>query len=383
MHAPGERVLGQALGIAVQRVLDDDGEELAKPIRVLELRRREDLRELVSHRVRGRVLGGHHHVLLRPNPVSSTSLHIAAGSVSNTFETVTDCRPSLAPPTSGPVRPTSRSRELDTREASMGITRTMTTASVAALLALTLGGVGCGNEAAHGHVAGPGSHAKAHFGYTGATAPSHWGALSEDWWACGAGRAQSPIDLTSAVKAELPDLEMDYKSTGVHIVNNGHSVQLNYEKGSTLSFNEDAFALLQFHFHAPSAHTVDGKHFDMEMHLVHRSPTGERAVIGVFIKEGKENAAFAPIWDHLPQLRGPVAVVPGMRIDVDDLLPADKNYYSYVGSLTTPPCTEGVLWKVLATPIELSRAQIDAFRAIYRGNNRPVQPLYGRAIYRN
>jgi carbonic anhydrase len=139
------------------------------------------------------------------------------------------------------------------------------------------------------------------------------------------------------------------------------------------------YVLAQFHFHAPSEHTIDGRHADMEMHLVHKSEDGQVAVVGVMIRAGAENLAFAPIWDRLPTPANKERRATA-TIDAASLLPKDHGHYRYLGSFTTPPCTEGVLWLVLRTPVELSRAQIDQFRAVIEGNNRPVQPRNQRAI---
>jgi carbonic anhydrase len=228
----------------------------------------------------------------------------------------------------------------------------------------------------------PKAHA-AHFGYQGEAGPEHWGDISEEWEACEVGKAQSPVDLSASKAADLPGLAFDYRPTPVAIVNNGHTVQVNYEKGSTLTVGGAVYELVQFHFHAPSEHTVDGKHHPLEMHLVHKDAAGKLAVVGVLVEEGEANPAFAPVFDHLPKMKAPLAVVPEARVNAEELLPADLAYYAYAGSLTTPPCSEGVHWKVLAKPVQMSKEQIEAFRRIYPGNNRPVQGLNGRVVERN
>ena len=140
------------------------------------------------------------------------------------------------------------------------------------------------------------------------------------------------------------------------------------------------FTLVQYHFHAPSEHTVGGKHYPMEMHLVFGSNGGALAVIGVLIEEGAHNAAFDPVWSHLPKAKGVESHLEHVKVGIDDLLPKVHTSYRYDGSLTTPPCSEGVKWFVMTTPVALSPEQIAAFTALVKENNRPAQPLNGRAI---
>jgi carbonic anhydrase len=182
---------------------------------------------------------------------------------------------------------------------------------------------------------------------------------------------------TSYVPAQLRIVHHEHVAD---VVNNGHTIQVNYPAGSTLVLGERSFALAQYHFHSPSEHTLEGRPFPMEMHLVHKSGDGKLAVLGVFIQEGAANPAFAPVWDNLPQEKGVEVHLEHVTVDVDELLPAERKGFRYQGSLTTPPCTEGVEWLVLATPITLSAEQIAAFRALVHGNNRPIQPLNGREM---
>jgi carbonic anhydrase len=226
--------------------------------------------------------------------------------------------------------------------------------------------------------------------YEGAEGPERWGALSPKFAACGEGRAQSPIDIGDATPAaNSPTLTMRFPTAALKIahhehvadgINNGHTIQINYEGGDTMTIAGEAYALVQYHFHDPSEHTIKGKHFPMEMHLVHKSASGRLAVIGVLIEEGAHNAAFDPIWSNLPSKKGVETHYQHVNVDVDALLPTKRSSYRYDGSLTTPPCSEGVRWVVMTTPIQLSADQIRAFTAIIRDNNRPTQPLNGRAI---
>jgi carbonic anhydrase len=226
--------------------------------------------------------------------------------------------------------------------------------------------------------------------YEGAEGPSNWGKLSPKFAMCGDGRAQSPIDIVAPTAATdgiamklnlLPGtLRIAHHEHVADGINNGHTIQINYEGADTLTIGTDMYKLAQYHFHSESEHTVKGRHYPMEMHLVHKSDSGKLAVIGVFIEEGAHNAAFDPIWNHLPRQKGQETHYPAVNVDVDKLLPTNRESYRYDGSLTTPPCSEGVRWIVMTTPIQLSAEQIKAFTSIVRDNNRPTQPLNGRKI---
>ena len=163
-------------------------------------------------------------------------------------------------------------------------------------------------------------------------------------------------------------------------INNGHTIQVNYSEGDTLSVGEQSYELNQYHFHSPSEHTLEGNHFPMEMHMVHKASDGSLAVIGVFIEEGSHNPAFDPIWANLPGEKGVESHFESVNVDIDELLPESQTTYRYDGSLTTPPCSEGVKWFIATEPIALSSEQIQAFTALITGNNRPVQPLNDRTV---
>ncbi|MGR3310783.1 MAG: carbonic anhydrase [Candidatus Brocadiales bacterium] len=220
-----------------------------------------------------------------------------------------------------------------------------------------------------------------HWGYEGEAGPEAWGELSPDFALCSNGMNQSPIDISGAAKKNLTDIVFDYRLTTLDILNNGHTIQVNYDKGSSIVIDGTGrYKLKQFHFHAPSEHTVNGKHFAMEMHLVHQSDDGELAVVGVLIEDGIYNWSFIPVWDNLPAGSGEEHHLNNVMVNVKDLLPGNRLYYRYDGSLTTPPCTEGVKWFVLTTPIKLSESQVASFKAIVHNNNRPVQPLNNREV---
>jgi len=230
------------------------------------------------------------------------------------------------------------------------------------------------------HAAGPAaphwSYATQHGHHGG---PAQWAELDSAFEKCAKGQTQSPIDISKTVKTDLPALEFQYTDAAPTIVNNGHTVQVNLPAGSSLKVGGQSYELLQFHFHTPSEETLGGKHLPMVAHFVHRNAAGELGVVGMLIKSGKSNAAFAPVFAHLPR-SGEKITVDDLTLDLAALLPANKAYYAYEGSLTTPPCSEGVSWMVLKTPVVLGADQIKAFRRLYNANARPVQPLNGRII---
>ena len=222
-------------------------------------------------------------------------------------------------------------------------------------------------------------HAAMHWGYEGEVGPKHWGELNDEYVLCSSGLAQSPIDIAETVPEDLPNIAFDYKPSRLNIINNGHTIQANYAEGSRIEVDSVRYELLQFHFHAPSEHTINAQFSDMELHLVHKSADGNLAVVSVMLNKGAENSAFAPVFDNMP------AVVdeennPDALVNAGDLLPEDGLTYRYIGSLTTPPCSENVRWHVMKTPVQVSEAQVAAFEAIIHDNNRPVQPLNGREV---
>jgi len=231
------------------------------------------------------------------------------------------------------------------------------------------------------HMAESSGHEHApHWSYSGEGAPYLWGSLKKEFATCGTGKSQSPIDISSVTVSSLPAINVDYKDTPLDVVNNGHSIQVNYAEGSSITVGGKRYALLQFHFHAPSEHTIGGKSYPMVVHLVHKADDGQLAVIGVMIRAGYENHLINKIWQHIPAAVGESVKVADVSVNAIGLLPRDPTYFDYSGSLTTPPCTEGVHWMFMAAPIDLAAGQIEKFTALYTGNNRPVQPLNGRVV---
>lgn len=215
-----------------------------------------------------------------------------------------------------------------------------------------------------------------HWSYSGAEGPSHWSGL------CHSGKVQSPIDIHSAdarAKA-LPPLKFSYRPTPLHIIDNGHSVQVAVPGGNMLSAAGVQSALVQFHFHDPSEEAIDGKHAPMVIHMVHKDAKGSLAVVAVLVRQGAANHTLETLWNHLPHKKEVEESPPGVVVDPSALLPKSHGYFTFMGSLTTPPCTEHVRWFVLKTPITASAEQIAKFKALYPGNARPVQPVNGREI---
>jgi carbonic anhydrase len=228
--------------------------------------------------------------------------------------------------------------------------------------------------------AGEKSHAGHEWTYEGEHGPAHWGDVKSDYAVCKTGNNQSPIDITSAVKADLPLIQFSYKPGPLRIINNGHTIQVNYPEGSFITVGGKQYQLIQFHFHHPSEEKINGKNFDMVAHLVHKDAEGNLAVVAVLMKKGQANTFIKTLWEHLPKEEGKEEVLADVMIDPSELLPSQRAYYTFPGSLTTPPCTEGVTWFVLKTPVELSAAQINVFTHFYKHNARPVQPLGGRVV---
>ncbi|KAA8998362.1 carbonic anhydrase family protein [Paenibacillus spiritus] len=259
------------------------------------------------------------------------------------------------------------------------------------LSALMLGGLlsGCSDEEDSAPAVTSGAQAQAeahpvHWSYEGDTSPQHWGELEEDFKTCELGKEQSPINIKpseATINKKLHPVEVKYSPSEVSLVNNGHTVQVSVKgTGNTLTLEGKTYTLKQFHFHLPSEHEVDGKHAEMELHFVHQSEDGKLAVLGVLIKGGAENKELNKLWSRLPQKESKDPTVIDGTFDLKALLPADLHSYRYHGSLTTPPCSEGVQWTVLQQPITWSEEQIGAFRHLFPHDNRPVQPLESRTL---
>jgi carbonic anhydrase len=219
-----------------------------------------------------------------------------------------------------------------------------------------------------------------HWTYEGEEGPEHWGDLSEEYALCSSGRAQSPIDISAAQSLNLADITFNYQPSALNIFNNGHTIQVNYDEGSYITYNETQYNLIQFHFHYPSEHTLNGESFAMEIHFVHRSADGDLAVVGALLRASEGlGEGYMPIFDNLPAEAGDPEPTE-LTIDANNLLPGSHLFYTYTGSLTTPPCTQGVRWLVLQTPVDISAEQMEAFAQIFELNARPAQPLNSRDL---
>ncbi len=249
--------------------------------------------------------------------------------------------------------------------------------------------------------AGAGETGQSTWGYDGSRGPLHWGKLAPESSLCEKGMNQSPIDLLRTHKTTLDDIQFSYKDAPFHVVNNGHTLQevepvsetaksrypkhgqtvLHFDKDSTIVFDEDLYLLEQFHFHIPSEHTVDQKHYPMEMHLVHHNERHEVAVVAVFMEEGKHNPFFETFLEHAPAKVGEIMDDHEHTVNPMTLVPERHSYYLYSGSFTTPPCSEGVIWMVMHDTIEVSAEQIQKFRTLVGHDNvRPTQPLHKRFV---
>lgn len=247
----------------------------------------------------------------------------------------------------------------------------------ASLLAVALLATACATPNGAPHA---GSTQSVHWTYSGAGGPEHWGELSPKFGLCSSGRNQSPVNLTAPVKANLPPLTMSYGATGDEVLNNGHTVQVNFKPGNVLTVGAHRYELKQFHFHKPSENQINGKLFPMEAHLVHADADGNLAVLAVMIESGASNPMLQAVWAAMPE-QADVKVALPKPVSAHDLLPAQHDHYQFSGSLTTPPCSEGVLWLVMKQPITASPAQIARFgQVMHHDNNRPVQPLYSRTV---
>jgi carbonic anhydrase len=222
----------------------------------------------------------------------------------------------------------------------------------------------------------------AHWSYSGATGPEHWASEDPAFTLCGSGKHQSPIDIEQATTESLPAIEFAYQPVALTVTDTGHSFQVNVAPGSGggITVGGEHYDLVQFHFHRPSEERFDGHAYAMVAHLVHKNAKGELAVVAVLIHSGQANAFLAPVFDHFPAKGTPEASVPGQTVNLGEFLPAKHGYYTFDGSLTTPPCSEHVRWFVLKNAVQASAAQVQQFAARYPHDARPVQPLNDRKL---
>ncbi len=221
--------------------------------------------------------------------------------------------------------------------------------------------------------------------YEGARGAENWSELDPAYAACSTGKEQSPIDIRNTEKSELPALRFEYKSGPLkYLINNGYTIRVNYHDapgtGNVLIVGGEHYRLIQFHFHRPSEEYVNGKPYDMVLHLMHRTDDGKVAGVAVFLRAGSANHTIEQIWKYMPKRKSKEEEIAGTEINPAALLPHNLGYYVYMGSVTAPPCTEGVTWFVVKAPVDISPEQIDAFAKLYPHDVRPVQPLNGRVV---
>jgi carbonic anhydrase len=223
-----------------------------------------------------------------------------------------------------------------------------------------------------------------HWGYTGHASPEHWGDLDSKNVMCKLGHNQSPINITRDIEVDTKNLEpihFNYNSESSSVVDNGHTIQVNIKKGSSIAIDGKVFELKQFHFHTPSENEIDGKHFPLEAHLVHMANDGSLAVVAILFEEGEENPLLQKVWAKMPHKAGEKAKVAVTAEEINKFLPKDKSYYRFDGSLTTPPCSEGVRWFVFKLYDTVSKAQVEEFlHVMHHPNNRPIQDIGARKV---
>jgi carbonic anhydrase len=218
-----------------------------------------------------------------------------------------------------------------------------------------------------------------HWDYQGDNGPAAWAQLKPEFAQCAKGSRQSPIDIRGGIKVELEPVRFDYRPAPFRVIDNGHTVQVAVGAGSFIEVMGRRFELLQFHFHRPSEERIDGKQFDMVVHLVHKDLEGRLAVVAVLLERGSALPLVQNVWNNLPLEKGDEVAV-RTPLDPAGLLPVDRSYFTYMGSLTTPPCSEGVLWMVMKNPVPISPDQIGIFARLYPMNARPLQAASGRLI---
>lgn len=221
---------------------------------------------------------------------------------------------------------------------------------------------------------------KPHWGYTGEGAPERWGELAPENRLCAVGNRQTPIDIRDTLKVDLEPIVFDYRPNGFTVLDNGHTIQVTVPPGNGITVRQRRYELQQFHFHRPSEERINGRGFDMVVHLVHKDDAGKLAVVAVLLQRGETaQPVIQRVWNHLPLERLQPEMVPS-PLDLNELLPAQRGYFTFMGSLTTPPCSEDVLWMVMRDPVSVSEQQLAIFARLYPMNARPVQPASGRIV---
>ena len=285
--------------------------------------------------------------------------------------TVEDNTPAPATRTAAPAKPPSPS------------VRTMASQRYQQARAAAVEGTAAGAPSGAAHTAGSSAHGgDAHWGYEGETGPQAWGKLKPDFNICAIGKRQSPIHIESGNTLQGPaePVQFAYTPSNGTLVNTGHTIQVDVQGENTITVRGSAYRLLQFHFHTPSEEQINSKRFPMVAHLVHKNNEGQLAVVAVLLDEGAASPFIDKVWTYMPlEANDRVRMPPGL-LNVSELLPTDQRYYQFMGSLTTPPCSEGVLWMVMKQPVTISKGQYKLFTQLYPNNARPVQAVNGRVV---
>ena len=218
-----------------------------------------------------------------------------------------------------------------------------------------------------------------HWSYEGDSGPANWSKINVDWGKCSSGNRQSPIDIRDGMKVELEQISFDYDPSSFNVVDNGHTVQVAVGSGNYITVQNRMFELQQFHFHRPSGDRINGKTYEMVVHLVHRDAEGRQAILALMLERGAPQATIQTVWNNLP-LEKFDTMSPSILLDPMEMVPARRDYYTYMGSMEQPPCSENVLWLVMKQPVQASAAQMALFSRLYPLNARPLQPTNGRMI---
>lgn len=238
--------------------------------------------------------------------------------------------------------------------------------------------------AGHGGTSDAAGHAgsEVHWSYEGENGPQAWGKIKPEFNVCAIGKRQSPINIeeSATLRGPAEPIQFDYSASSASVVNNGHTIQVDPVGNNSITVRGSNYQLLQFHFHHPSEERVNFRSFSMVAHLVHRNNEGQLAVVAVLLEPGAANALINKVWTYMPLDNGDRVRMPTGIVEMAELLPKDQRYYQFIGSLTTPPCTEGVLWLVLKQPVTISREQLRLFGQLFPNNARPPQAANGRAI---
>ncbi len=222
---------------------------------------------------------------------------------------------------------------------------------------------------------------EAHWDYVGEHSPAHWGEMKEEYKLCGTGKMQTPINIIPTQDVNIAPLQLAYTTNSTNVINNGHTVQVNIASGSKLTLDGKTYELKQFHFHTPSENNIKGHEYALEAHFVHATKEGELAVVAVMFEEGAENPILSKIWNKFPLKVDEKVNIDLSSADIQAIMPSNKDYYKFIGSLTTPPCSENVKWNVFKTSMTISKEQVKQFFDTFgHSNNRPIQATNNRTI---